>query len=496
MRLICTELLTRANMPLSETEKLWIYNGIDACVPQELVPIFNEQFDPVTRRAYEFEREMLGPILEMNMRGVRIDVVARDAAIDSYSADLMRLEDNLQRILVEGLGLHINWRSNVALLDLFYNVLHLPVVKKRNSKGDFVPTVNRDALEKLENYFHAKPIVNQLLVMRDLGKKISFLRTGTDNDDRIRTSYNIGGTTTGRLSSNFSDFGTGTNLQNIEGRLRKILIPDPGYKFCNIDLEQSDSRAVGAIIWNLFHDGGYLDACESGDLHSAVSEMVWPGVPPRSLFYRHFTHRDATKRLGHATNFMGQPPEISKQVKIPINLVKDFQHLYLNRFPFIPRWWDERRGRLLSDGYLTSLLGMRRYFFGRRNDPQTLKKLIAFEPQNTTAWTINEGLLRVWKQHFCHVLLQVHDSILVQYKEEDEDWIIPILLQATQVERELKHNRLFKIPAEAKVGWNWADATEENPDGLKKWMGPDKRMYANYGVNYTELAAVGVNYGK
>src|SRR6266568_4059857 len=220
MKLVCTELLTTSNMPLSETEKLWIYNGIDACVPQELVPIFEDQFDPVTRRAYEFEREMLGPILEMNMRGVRIDTAARDAAIDSYSADIEQLEDNLQRILVEGLGLHINWRSNVALLDLFYNVLHLPVVKKRNSKGDFVPTVNRDALEKLENYFHAKPIVNQLLVMRDLGKKISFLRTGIDEDGRIRTSYNIGGTTTGRLSSSFSDFGTGTNLQNIESRLR------------------------------------------------------------------------------------------------------------------------------------------------------------------------------------------------------------------------------------------------------------------------------------
>ncbi len=473
MRLVCTELLTRVNMPLSETEKLWIYNGIDACVPQELVPIFNEQFDSVTRRAYEFEREMLGPILEMNMRGVRIDAIARDKAIASYSSDLAYLEDNLQRILLEGLGLHINWRSNIALLDLFYNVLKLPVVKKRNAKGDFAPTVNRDALEKLENYFHAKPIVAHILALRDIGKKIGFLRTGVDNDGRIRTSYNIGGTTTGRLSSSFSDFGTGTNLQNIESRLRKIFIPDRGYKFCNIDLEQSDSRAVGAIIWNLFHHGSYLDACESGDLHSAVSEMVWPGVPPRNIFYRHFTHRDATKRLGHATNFMGQPQEISKQVKIPINLVKDFQHLYLNRFPYIPRWWNERRERLLSDGYLTSLLGMQRYFFGRRNDPQTLKQLIAFEPQNTTAWTINEGLLAVWGKRICQVMLQVHDSILVQYKEEDENWIVPLLLETTQIQRELKHGRLFTIPAEAKVGWNWADATEENPNGLKKWTGHD-----------------------
>src|SRR6266702_4503569 len=174
MRLICTELLTHANMPISETEKLWLYNGIDACVPQELVPIFNDQFDPVTRRAYEFEREMLGPTLEMNMHGVRVDTVALDAAISSYSTDLGFLEDNLHLILFEVLGLHINWRSNVAILNLFYNVFKLPVVKKRIYTRDFVLTFNRDALEKLENYFHAKPIISHILALRDYGKKISF----------------------------------------------------------------------------------------------------------------------------------------------------------------------------------------------------------------------------------------------------------------------------------------------------------------------------------
>ena len=70
-------------------------------------------------------------------------------------------------------------------------------------------------------------------------------------------------------------------------------------------------------------------------------------------------------------------------------------------------------------------------------------------------------------------MLQVHDSILVQYKEEDENWIVPLLLETTQIQRELKHGRLYTIPAEAKVGWNWADATEENPNGLKKWTGHD-----------------------
>jgi DNA polymerase I-like protein with 3'-5' exonuclease and polymerase domains len=47
----------------------------------------------------------------------------------------------------------------------------------------------------------------------------------------MRTSYNIAGTRTGRLSSSFSEFGaSGTNFQNIEERLREIFVADPGHK--------------------------------------------------------------------------------------------------------------------------------------------------------------------------------------------------------------------------------------------------------------------------
>ena len=60
--------------------------------------------------------------------------------------------------------------------------------------------------------------------MADIGKKIGVLRTGIDPDGRIRTSYNIAGTSTGRFSSSVTEFGTGGNLQNIEEALRSILI--------------------------------------------------------------------------------------------------------------------------------------------------------------------------------------------------------------------------------------------------------------------------------
>jgi hypothetical protein len=101
--------------------------------------------------------------------------------------------------------------------------------------------------------------------------------------------------------------------------------------------------------------------------------------------------------------------------------------------------------------------------------------MIAFEPQSITADTINRGLLHVWKGNRVQCLLQVHDSILVQYPEHLESEIVPWLINQVEQPVILRDNRSFTIPAEAQVGWNWAYANEHNPDGLKKWAGKDRR---------------------
>ncbi|MGH7239436.1 MAG: hypothetical protein ACREHG_05135, partial [Candidatus Saccharimonadales bacterium] len=101
-----------------------------------------------------------------------------------------------------------------------------------------------------------------------------------------------------------------TNLQNITEELRHIFIADKGYKLVGIDAEQSDSRMVGYMCGLLFDDWTYLDACESGDLHTFVARLTWPDLgwngnikKDRKIadrrFYRHFSYRDTCKRLGH-----------------------------------------------------------------------------------------------------------------------------------------------------------------------------------------------------
>jgi len=476
---------TETYEPKNNNEKLWVYNGLDCCVTHEVRDIIHPMLDAVTGKTYAFSMALAAPILEMNMRGVLIDQVQRQRLIAAYESDLGRLRSQLDRILVGGLGYtSFNPNSPKQLIDLFYNVLRIPAVKKRNGSGQYVPTVNREALERLESYFHAKQIVLHILKIRELTKRLGTLRTDIDSDSRIRTSYNIGGTTTGRLSSRLSDFGTGTNLQNIEPRLRRIFVADPGLKFANIDLEQADARGVGAILWNKYNDPTLLDAFESGDLHTYVCRMAWTDVPwtgdirrDRALadepFYRHFSRRDLAKKLGHGTNYMGTPPTMAKHTKLERALIEDFQRRYFSFLPNLRNWHIDVRMQLAHVGYIITFLGRKRWFHGRRDDDATVREAVAYEPQSVTSDTINEGLLQAWRQvPEMQLLLQVHDSILIQYHERDEDTVLPRVLKCLTIERKLNQGRSFVIPAEAQVGWNWAKQDANNPDGLIKWKGP------------------------
>lgn len=498
MRIIDTSQLQPEH--LSRSEGLYIYNGLDCCITYEVLDQLLPQLTPTTRATYEFSRALQGPILEMNMRGLRVDYERREEVLASYRMDIVRLESQLDAIVRDGIGTSASWRSPKQLGELLYDVMGLPEQRKRGANGERVRTVDRDALEKLEHYFYAEPIIRHLLALRDLGKKVSFLSTAIDPDGRLRTSFNIAGTTTGRLASSYSDFGTGTNLQNVENRLRSVFVADPGFKFGNIDLEQGDSRGVGAIHWNLFRDARYLDACESGDLHTTVARgafrrLPWTGdlridrsIASDTKFYRELSYRDASKRLGHGSNYIGQPEQMSKATHIPLADVKTFQRDYLPAFfpltdkppswakrdePYL-LWWKWIEEQIRDTRKLTSLLGRQRYFFGHWKDPETIRGAVAYEPQSITADTIDRGLLALWRENRVQVLLQVHDSILFQFREEEEDEIIPWALETIQQRQVLKEGREFVIPGEAKTGWNWSD-NPDDPDALRKWKGGDSR---------------------
>lgn len=448
---------------------------------------------------YDFERALQAPAIEMMLRGWRIDPWARETGI----AELRKRLTRLSYIIDAFAGSIWNYRSPTKskndypkpkllnpestqqLSKFFYEVMQLPPIIKHKDGAETRP-MDRDALEKLRAYFIARPIINAILAYRDIAGQLEVLESEVDDDWRMRTSYNPAMTSTGRWSSSKSITGSGRNLQNIEEDLRYMFISDIGMKLVGADLEQAESRETGWLCGVLFNDWSYLDAAESGDLHTAVSRLIWPNlawngdiVHDRKLaetpYYRHFTHRDIAKRAGHATEKMGQPAEIAKQIHVPLPLIKEFQGKQFRAFPCLPKFFNWVASQIQREHFLIDTFGRRRDFFGRADSTDTIKEAVAFMSQSPTANRLNLGLWRVWKHMGpnsdtpVELLAQLHDAIYLQRSERDTDEAAVV----AEVKRHLDvplsfRGRVFTVPSEIKTGWLWSNAYEPQANGTKK----------------------------
>ncbi len=476
---------------LDPSHKYWVYNAFDACITEEVRQKLEPQHDQFTQVIYNFERALQAPALEMMLRGIRVDNNVRMSLFLNFQKKAERLDYILQRYADAVWDKPLNPRSPQQLIDFFYTRMKIPPVIS-SKKGQKKVSTDREALEKIKVYYHARPIVEVILGLRDALKKMGVLKKGIDPDGRFRTSYNITGTETGRWSSSANAFGTGDNGQNLTEELRRMFVADPGMKMAYIDLEQAESRLVALLAAAISGRSNYWDACHSGDLHTIVARMVWPDLPwtgdigqdkkvAESPFYRHFSYRDMAKRGGHGTNYYGTPYTMARHLKVEAKVMEGFQFKYFSAFPEIPEWHRWTAQQLQTQGVLVTPLWRKRYFFGRRFEDETLRSAIAHVPQSTIGDILNLALFRVWKlshRRPIQLLAQVHDAILIQYPEELENEILPEVLATMQIPFTYG-GRTLAIPTEAAVGWNWSkyvsreDAVKkgvaENEDGLKKW---------------------------
>ena len=518
----------------SEEEKLHVYCGLDNCLTHEIMGHIETQLnDADTRQTYEFEMGMLGPAFAMMRRGFKVDLEAvelalhgdggakphyqmfderweaendaRDRRLGLYQRrklmggmekvgkkwEITNEDALIQRYAYAIWDKPLNYNSPIQLKALLYDELQIPPVMER--KGAVMkPVTNRAALEKIiGTYPRGEPICRVLMIIRDLQKKIDILTKQLTSDGRMATSYNVAGCETGRWSSSESCFKTGTNMQNITPELRSVFVADPGYVMFHADLEQAESRATGYLS----EDEKYIEACESGDLHSTVASMVFGIEPDKESTsrrcYRHFTYRDMAKRAGHGTNYALSPISLARHMHIPNSEAFKFHMLYLGgelplvraeklglldlphsriegmclfegAFLGIKLWHERLRIELESNGVLWTPYNRKRTFWERLDSSTTLREAIANGPQSMIGDLLNIGLWRVWdtlEPEGLQLLAQGHDSITGQIPKEKLDDLLPRVLECMNNPTQVK-DKIMVVPVEAKVGYDWHNLVE------------------------------------
>lgn len=465
--------------PTAETQEI-IYNSEDTMKTQALYEKFERDFPVWAKETARYSELMLGPVLTMMRRGVKIDVERRDRLVAGLEVRKQNVAATFDYLCQELFGTTVNWNSTPQLKVLFYSFLGIPEQTK-SKKGEVKVATDREVLERIAaSYASGAVFANLILRIRDLEKQIEFLTKKLSAENRFHASFNVAGTDTFRLSSSEHPFRIGSNLQNIPKEARTCFVADPGYTLFYSDQQGAEARIVAYVCG----DENYIKAVEGGDSHTMVASMVFGFPPDRELaereYYRGYSYRDITKKGAHGSNYYGKPFTLAQQMKVETSVAEQFQAQYFKRFPGISDWhvWVARQ--LQEVGHLTTPFGIRRNFWSRRWDDATLRTAIAFVPQHCVGVLMNIGIYRLWDRFEgkgdVQILLNLHDAVLGQVRTDKLDALLPEVLECLRFPFAVRDinskEREVLIPFDVEVGHNWGKKGPANSGGLSKWRPP------------------------
>ena len=459
----------KADAYMTQQEKLeqyWLYN-IKDCHRTLTVwhKLENEMSDLGVRPVHDMAvKKYLPMAVYMTCRGMNYNEQRQAQLFDEYEIEIKALQNKI--ITDFNLDESFNLGSPQQLKHLFYDVWGM---KEKKNRSTGAVTVDDNALKSLKKaYPKYEPFISSLQILRAKKKlQSTYLKLSVAPDHKMRFGYNVVGTETGRWSSSKSCFGVGTNGQNIPNTTRNLITAPKGKVFINADLSQAEARIVAMLGCEM----GLLELFESGqDVHSLNAQRIF-GIPPedvKKIFSGTKTYRDIGKRVVHASNYNMSARTFAQQAEIKISDATTALNQYFTMYPGIPRYhrWVENEVR--NKGYLTTVFGRKRIFFGRR-DATTMRAAYAMIPQSTVGDILNNGAYEVFtKIPYAPLVLQVHDSIMVECPEDRvqetcikmrELMSIPITING------ITHT----IPVDFQVGLNWGYASPTNPDGLKDY---------------------------
>ena len=398
----------------------------------------------------EIEMPLTYVLYDMEREGIKVQPEELKAYGEALTGRIIELEQRIH----EKAGVDFNINSPKQLGEVLFEKMQIPGGKK--TKTGY--STAADVLEKLSEEY---PIVSDILEYRGLTKLKSTYADGLaayiGENNRIHSTFNQTITATGRISS------TEPNLQNIPmrmelgRRIRKVFIPKDGFLFTDADYSQIELR----VLAHMSGDEQLIDAYKTdADIHRITASKVF-----------HTPFEDVTdlqRRNAKAVNFgivygissFG----LSQDLSITKKEAAAYIEQYFNTYPGIKRFLDETVANAKEKGYITTMFGRRRPVpeLSSSNFMQrSFGERVAMNSpiQGTAADIIKIAMIKVSKRLKeegleSKLILQVHDELLIETKEEEKDRVAVIL------EEEMKGAAKLAVSLEVDLhtGSNWYEA--------------------------------------
>ncbi len=377
----------------------------------------------------EIEIPLIAVLGEMQFNGMLVD----ENELVNFGKELKEGIEQLTKEIYKLAGEEFNINSTQQLGTILFEKLKLPGAKK-NKKGYSTDVA---ILEKL---VLAHPIIEKILEYRTLTKLNSTYVEGlvqyiNKKTKRIHSYFHQTITATGRISS------TEPNLQNIPSReelgrnIKKAFKPEKGYVYIDADYSQIELRLLAHIA----KDENMINAFKNDeDIHKEVASRVF-GIPLNEVTKE---QRSRAKAVNFGIVYGITDFGLATQIGIGKKEAKIYIDSYLEKYSGIKKYMEEVTEKAKETGYVETSFGRRRYIpelkssnymireFGKRaamNTPiQGTAADIMKIAMNTVYKRLEEAKLDA------KVILQVHDELILEVKEEQKEKAKAILKESME----------------------------------------------------------------
>lgn len=406
--------------------------------------------DKMTNILDEIELPLIRILYEIEERGFKIDTDGMKEFADALDG---LAEELTQSIYVQA-GREFNINSPKQLGEVLFSELGLPYSKKKTKSG-----YSTDA-QTLEELRYGYPIIEDILEYRQVTKlKNTYaeaLPELADKSSRIHTDFKQALTATGRLSS------ADPNLQNIPiktkmGRqMRKYFITDEGYTLVDADYSQIELRLLAHIADDYTMKEAFA---EGEDIHRKTAAAVF-GVPEEDVSEE---MRKKAKAVNFGIVYGISGFSLSKDIGSTVSEATRYIKSYLMNYPSIDRYLDEVVETARINGYTSTIYGRRRYIPELKAQNAVLRgfgKRVAMNApiQGSAADIMKIAMIRVHKRLKdenvdAHIVMQVHDELIVEAKDRDVSLVKRILKE------EMEGAAVLSVPLTVDVteGKTWLD---------------------------------------
>lgn len=434
---------------------LYKYNAYDVNCTWDLLHLLPNRMDENDWKLHAFLCRASDALMLIESEGIYIDqaelerlsvemelnIENKKKKLQEFAAEYINKFTDQQRRLVEKGG-GFNPNSPVQVAGLLKAI-----------SGVTFTTTDADTLSKLVN--KREPLASfakDMLYYRKITKLYGTYVKGTesriDEDGRVRTSYLLHGTETGRLSAR------NPNVQNVPrtneyGNIRKVYAAAPGNAFIYADYSNIEGRVVAVLSG----DENMLELMRdpNSDIHSTVAE---------SIFGPTFTknNRVLAKSVVHGANYARTAHGIAEGLAIPVGEATKVYNGYHRLFPNVKTWHAAIKHQVLNtDEPLITPYGRKRRFalIVPDNSEDVYKEGLAFKPQSIASDICLTAAVQLKEEGFA-VRLLVHDGIGIEVLEDKVDEAVP-RIREVMMESARYFTTIIPFYVDIQVGASWGE---------------------------------------